>query len=125
MVVKQQNDFKLDELVTTSAEHEKSLEEIGKSLKNIENRVGTDSQLAESFKLAFEQNKHVDEMLTTLVINLIQKNNGVKEAIENEVRGIDRKWVNSATKTTLKILGAVILLLIGGIIQAVCSKFIK
>lgn len=114
-MVKQNSDFNPDELIKASADHEKSLAELQKTVKILDKRVGTNAALATSFKQAFENDKKMDKVLVDLIVNLVKTNDTVKAAVNKAVENADRKWWNGAWKKSLTAIGAVILALISGL----------
>jgi ElaB/YqjD/DUF883 family membrane-anchored ribosome-binding protein len=115
------NDFDPNELIRSSAEHEKSLTELQAGLTKLEKRVGDNAALAKSFKDAFENDKKMDAVLTSLICKLIEKDDSLKEAVTKAVKKVDREWWNGAWKKIATAVGAVVLLVIG----AVIGHFIK
>jgi len=113
---KKQSDFNPEDLIATSAEHEKSLGEINKLIRNLDKRIGTDAQLAESFKKAFENDKRMDATLKELIKTLILSDESIKKSIESAVKKVDKEWWNGAWKKILTAVGAVVLLILGALI---------
>lgn len=120
--MKNQNDFKPDELIKASDDHEKSLAQIQKAVAKIENRVGDSASLTISFKDAFENDKKMDTVLTGLICDLIVKDDDLKKAICRAVEKVDRKWWNGAWKRGPAIIGAIFLVVIGAFLQAQFAK---
>lgn len=110
------NDFDPNELIRSSAEHEKSLAELQAALAKLEIRVGDNAALAKSFKEAFENDKKMDTVLTELICKLIEKDDSLKDAVKKAVKKVDREWWNSAWKKIFSAIGAVLLLIAGAII---------
>lgn len=116
--IKNQNDFKPDELIKASADHEKTLGELSTSVKKLEKRMGDSAALATSFKEAFENDKKMDAVLKDLLCELIQSDEKLKEAVKVAVKKIDRDWWGKAWKTTFGAVGALLLVVLGAIMQA-------
>lgn len=115
---KKQNDFDANELIKASEDHEKSLAELGQSVKKLEARVGDNAALAKSFREAFDNDKKMDEVLTGLICELIEKNDSLKDAVKTAVRRVDRDWWNRAGKKGLTAVGAIVLVALGAFLQA-------
>lgn len=122
MSTKKQSDFNPDELIATSAAHERSLEELQASVVKLEKRVGDNAALAKSFQQAFENDKKMDAVLTALICNLIVSNDDLKESIEKAVAKVDRKWWNGTSKKTLGAIGGVALVVLGAFLQGWFTK---
>ena len=118
------NDFDTNDLVRVSDEHEKSLGELRKAVKSLEKRVGDNAALALSFKDAFENDKKMDAVLVTLITDLILKDDDLKEAISKSVNKMDRAWWTGARKRIIAVTGAVLLLIIGAVVQALVAKYL-
>ena len=115
MATKKQNDFDPNELIKASEDHEKSLTELQQQLTQLDNRVGTNAALAKSFKTAFENDKKMDAVLVTLIVELITKNDDIKTALVDAVGKVDRKWWNGAWKKILTAVGVIVVSLISGL----------
>lgn len=115
---KSQNDFNPDDLIKASADHEKTLAELSSSVKQLEKRVGDSTALAKSFKEAFDINKNMDTVLRDLLCELIKNDDQLKDAVKVAVKKIDRDWWGKAWKTALGAIGAVLLVVLGAVLQS-------
>ena len=122
MVTRKQSDFNPEDLIATSAEHEQSLSELRKSVAKLNSRVGDSASLAKSFKDAFDNDKKMDAVLTSLVCELVATNEQFKTAVEKAVARVDRKWWGGKTKAIVGAIGAILLLAIGAIFSEVFKK---
>jgi hypothetical protein len=117
-MTKKPNDFDPNELIKASEDHEKSLADLRLVVSRLDKRVGNDATLAASFKNAFENDKKMDTVLTSLIKDLILKDDDLRAAITKAVAKVDRKWWNGAWKKALAAIGAVLLVVLGAVLQA-------
>lgn len=98
-------------------EYNADIEDIRKRLDFLEGRVKDHASLATSFNEAFENDKAMDKVLVALLCELIKKDPDFKKAVGDAVRESDRNWFISRLKSIWGIVWAILLLLIGAIVE--------
>jgi hypothetical protein len=111
------SDFTSPEDYLSKDDYDLKIAPIVKRITALENRVKDHTSLAKSFKEAFENDKNMDKVLVTLLVELIQKDDDFKKAVEKAVRKSDREWLNARLKSIWAFVIAVLLLIIGAVLD--------
>lgn len=114
MATRNQNDFKVDELVK-SDQHQKDIGDLDKRIKAIEDKLGTNECIANSFSEAAETQVKIQNTITTFIIRQISENADVQKAITNHINKSDRAAIMVFLKR-IGIAGWTLIIAIAGVV---------
>ncbi len=79
-------------------QYTKEFEDLNKRTKSLEERLGTNENLAKSFCEAVDSQSKMKDSITDHIVELLEENPKVQEALQKQVNKIDRNAVMSLIK---------------------------
>jgi hypothetical protein len=113
------DDFDYDEIIKTTSDHQKSLEEIQTQIQQIVQIVQPIID-KENFALYFREtiDSHIalNNAIAAVLKKLLLENPEIKRLIAKEVEKTDRKWVMARIKSIWGFIIAVLLIIVGAVV---------
>lgn len=114
-------DLDLDTIVTTDR-HDKDFADLNKRICQLEEKFGTNEQIADTLCVTAEKAVKMREMISKTFVSLIESDQKIKEALTALINKTDRSWFFSYVKRIGFAGWTIIMIILGGFGKALGDR---